>query len=330
MMPATPLQSLARVLTLCVLLSLTSAACDSGTEESEPGVETVSFTPGLAPGTTHQYAHVLSTENISTVPNAGTFAVNATVVRTFTLDVNALNDDGSAEVTLTLDAFRLHISQNATAIESLDSRNPPTQPRPTQQALLDLVGVSLDATLEPTGSVRSMRSILDAFPPDVSIPSQARSFYDDAWFRSAITSAWHVESDSTSLALGDTWTTSETNPFDGSTRININRTFELVDLDESEARIQGTSHAELEFTPDETTDLSEIEIEEQAFSLSLLWNRSIGAMDLYETEQFLTLRFVRGGMTTTSKRRLNTSLRRIIPDSPTSPEQQPENSQITR
>ncbi|MHC4976685.1 MAG: DUF6263 family protein [Planctomycetota bacterium] len=304
-----------------VLACLPILASGCGHAESTAGneqSETISVRPIFAEGTSLRYAHALSTEDTNDIPNAGSIAIQATIVRGFTLDVISVDDDANARVTITLDSFQLHMQQNGSTLILFSSEAPSDSPRSAERALLELIGVTLEATLDTDGQVIAMQSLAEFFDPSTPIQPQARPFYDDAWFRAAIENVWRLKTDSHDLAPADTWDITTQTVFNEMMSVSTTLTYELVEFNDSEARINGEGHAELSFTPDSSSDLENVEIDEQAYSSLLVWNRSLGALDLYETEQRLDLTYHRAGLQTSSRRRSNTSLRRL-PDPPAVP-----------
>jgi hypothetical protein len=313
-----------RALHLVATLTLVMATHVSCAQQDtqQPDTQAASITPIFTPGDSLQYQHTLSTHDTNTVPLAGESTTQAMVNRTFTLDVISLNGDGSVDVSITLNRFQLLISQNGTVLVSFDSNNHNEPANRVERSLQQLATLSLRATLDADVNIIDMETITQVLPPDTYIPVQAQPFYDSGWFSTAITTAWKIDTDSNQLVRGDTWTRSLPNDFNDSTAVTTTHSFEVVSIDPDTIVIKGTGESDLQFTPTQSSDINTIEILEQALSLSLTWNRQLGALDRYDTEQLLTFEIVRDAMTTTTTRRSQASLRRIEanPASPIPPD----------
>lgn len=309
----------ALLLVLAALAPMVGACSDGGAASGpRPGEVTADGRVDLAPGyqraTPTVYQHELASHDIQIVQLAGTMETRAEVDRRFEVSVVEARPDGSAVVRFAMRHVRFHIEPPGANPYDFDSdTNPGAEDDPVAEALRGLAGLAFQAEMGADGSVTRLIDYDEVRRQLRRPPDKVISFFDDAWFISALESVWQASESAQVRTIGETWTTSEESRLPGGDApATTTFTHTLDEAANGVAVITGSGDMVIEWGLDSQTRGTDSQIEDQAFTFTQTWSLERGNLESLVVDSMIEY-FVNygGALDQRVTRTLNSSLRRV-------------------
>ncbi|MFG0275221.1 MAG: hypothetical protein ACF8QF_09205 [Phycisphaerales bacterium] len=290
-------------------------ACSDG---DGPGAVTADGRVDLAPGyrraTPTVYQHELATHDVQVVQLAGSTETRAEVGRRFEVSVAEARPDGAAIVRFTMRHVRFHIEPpNAEPYDFDSESNPGAEDDPIAEALRGLASLDFQAEMGADGKVIRLVDYDAARRQLRRPPDKVISFFDDAWFISALESVWQVSEGAPQRTIGESWTTTDESTLPGGDAPAVTTfTHTLTEAADGVASITGTGDMVIEWGLDAQTRGTASRIEEQAFDFSIDWSLDRGNLESMVVDSMIQY-FVNygGALDQRVTRTLTSSLRRV-------------------
>jgi hypothetical protein len=309
----------ALLLALAALAPIVGACSDRGAPSGpRPGEMTADGRVDLAPGyrraTPTVYQHELATHDVQVVQLAGTMETRAEVGRRFEVSVVEARPDGTAVVRFAMRHVRFHIEPPGTNPYDFDSdTNPGAEDDPVAEALRGLAGLAFQAEMAADGAVIRLIDYDDVRRQLRRPPDKVISFFDDAWFISALESVWQASEAAQVRTIGETWTTTDESRLPGGDApATTSFTHTLHKAASGVAIITGSGEMLIEWGLDSQTRGTDSRIEDQAFDFTLTWSLERGNLESLVVDSMIEYFINYGGaLDQRVTRTLNSSLRRV-------------------